>query len=109
MWPSIFYALTAILCASCLAGSISAVLTARAERDSVLRNLRLCESQIKLQRDSLEDLRIVVEGIAQSQKMQRVRRATTHAVGSSGEPDAKSDPEAWRAWKNSQLRTGVVN
>jgi len=109
MWLSFFYALTAIICLSCLAGTISGVLIARAERASLQRKVLLCESQIKLLRDSQEDLRLVVEGIAQSQKMQRVRRATTHALGSSGEPDAKSDPEAWRAWKNSQLRTGVVN
>lgn len=109
MWTSIFFASTAILCGVCLIGSISAVLTAKAERELLLKRLRLCESQALSATNSIDELREIVAGVVNSQKMQRVRRATTHALGSSGEPDPKADPEAWRAWKNSQLRTGVVN
>jgi hypothetical protein len=101
--------LIAILCAGCLIGSISAVLTARAERELLLKRLHSCESQLKLNASYVDELREVVESMAQSQKMSRVRKATTHATGSRGEPDAKTDPEAWRAWMNSKLRTGVVN
>jgi hypothetical protein len=110
VWSTIFSALIAILCAGCLIGSISAVLTARAERDSLLRRLHLCESQAKSAVSSVDELREITETIAQQQKMSRVRKASVHALkGSSGEPDAKVDPEAWRAWMNSKLRTGVVN
>jgi hypothetical protein len=44
--------------------------------------------------------------LANKLKMTKVRNAITH-VGrdNGGEPDAKSDPEAWRAWMNTQLRT----
>ena len=48
--------------------------------------------------------------LANRVKMTRVRNAVTHAErDKGGEPDAKSDPEAWRAWKNAQLRAGVFN
>ena len=109
MWTSIFSVLIAILCAGCLIGSISAVLTARAERESLLRRLHLCESQAKSAVNSVDELREIAETIAQQQKMSRVRKASTHATGSRGEPDPKADPEAWRAWMNSKLRTGVMN
>jgi hypothetical protein len=48
--------------------------------------------------------------LANKLKMTKVRNAITH-IGrdNDGEPDAKSDPEAWRAWKNSQLRAGIYN
>jgi hypothetical protein len=109
VWHTIFSALIAILCVSCLIGSISAVLTARAERELLLKRLHSCESQLKLNAFSVEELREITESVAQAQKMARVRKATMHAKGSHGEPDAKADPEAWRAWMNSKLRTGVVN
>ena len=48
--------------------------------------------------------------VANRVKMTRVRNAVDHGVrDKGGEPDAKSDPEAWRAWKNAQLRAGVYN
>lgn len=109
MWSSFFFALTAILCCACLIGSISAVLTARAERDSLHKRLHYCESQLKLNTSSVDELREITETVAQQQKMQRVRKASVHALKPSGEPDPKADPEAWRAWMNSKLRTGVVN
>lgn len=108
-WIAFFCVLSAILCGLCLAAACFVALTARHERESLLRKLRSCESQNKLFESSLDELREVVQEVANSQKMQRVRRATKHATGSHGEPDAKADPEAWRAWMNSKLRTGVVN
>lgn len=109
MWTGFFYALSAILCSLCMVATIYVALRAAHERESLLRKLRSCESQTKSCTDSLDELREIVESVAQSQKMQRVRRVTRHAAGSQGEPDAKADPEAWRAWMNSKLRTGVVN
>jgi hypothetical protein len=48
--------------------------------------------------------------LANKLKMTKVRNAINH-IGrdKDGEPDAKSDPEAWRAWKNAQLRAGTFN
>jgi len=109
MWSNIFFALSAIVCALCLLGAVSAALSAKVARALLLRKLHSCESLQSSQADSIEELRTIVEKVAQSQKMARVRRATTHAVGSGSEPDARLDPEAWRAWKNSQLRAGKVN
>jgi hypothetical protein len=110
VWNYIFSVLIAILCLGCLIGSISAVLTAKAERELLLRRLALCESQAKSAVNSVDELREITETVAQQQKMSRVRKASVHALrGSLGEPDPKADPEGWRAWKNSQLRTGVVN
>jgi len=108
MWNLIFSVLSVILCVGCLAGCLSAVLTARAERDSLLRKLRSCESRTTSAELSIDEMRELVAGVINSQKMARVRKASLHAVGSSGEPDPKENPEAWRAWMNTQLRTGKV-
>jgi hypothetical protein len=109
MWTSFFFALTAMLCLLCLTGCIFVAQGVRAERESLQERLRSCESKLKLQSASLEELREIAESMAQSQKMSRVRKATTHALGSSGEPDVRTDPEGWRAWQNRQLRPGVIN
>lgn len=109
MWTVISSALIAGVCFACLTGCIVTVRNAVAERESLLKRLRSCESKVQSNADSVEQLTEMVATIAQQQKMQRVRKATTHATGSSGEPDARSDPEAWRAWKNAQLRSGVFN
>ena len=48
--------------------------------------------------------------VANRVKMTRVRTAATHLErDKGGEPDAKSDPEAWRTWKNAQLRARQFN
>jgi CRP-like cAMP-binding protein len=48
--------------------------------------------------------------LANRVKMQKVRNAITHVErDKGGEPDAKSDPEAWRAWMNAQLRIAPRN
>lgn len=52
----------------------------------------------------LNELADVVSLLANRVKMMKVRNATTHTDrDKGGEPDAKSDPEAWRAWMNAQL------
>jgi hypothetical protein len=66
-------------------------------------------------KDSLEarltELEEALQVVANRVKMSRVRTTALHATekGSRGEPDFRSDPEAWRAWQNRQLKTGVVN
>ena len=48
--------------------------------------------------------------LANRLKMTRVRNAVTHTErDKGGEPDAKLYPEAWRTWKNAQLRAGQFN
>jgi gas vesicle protein len=111
MWLTIFYALTVIASGCFALASLHSALSARAERELLARRLRSVELRTQSAEESLQELTEVVQKMANSQKMQRVRMATTHAtkVSSSGEPDVKSDPEAWRAWQNKQLKTGVVN
>lgn len=104
MWTAIFFASAAGLCLACLAGCIVTVQGAATERASLVRRLRLCESTTQSQQQSIDDLAAIVNSVAQSQKMSRVRKATTHAVGSSGEPDPVREPDRWRAWMNSQIR-----
>jgi len=58
----------------------------------------------------LSELEQTLSLVANRVKMTKVRNAVTHTDrDKGGEPDANSDPEAWRAWKNSQLRAGQYN
>jgi len=58
----------------------------------------------------LSELEQTLSVVANRVKMTKVRNAVTHLErDKNGEPDAKSDPEGWRAWKNQQLRAGVFN
>lgn len=105
MWTAIFFALAVGLCLACLAGCIVTVQNAATERASQVRRLRLCESTTQSLQTSIDDLQAIVNSVAQQQKMSRVRKATTHALGSTGEPDPIREPEQWRAWMNQQIRT----
>ena len=104
MWASIFFASTVGLCFACLIGCIFTVQRARDAQGSLLRRLRSCESTLQLTQQSVEELTAIVNSVAQQQKMSRVRKATTHAIGSSSEPDPIREPEQWRAWMNAQIR-----
>lgn len=111
MWTGFFYALIALACIGSLTGCVVSVRNVQAERESLHRRLRSVESQTRLLDSSQTELREIVQGMAESQKMQRVRRATTHATqkaGSQGEPDPVREPELWRAWKNAQLRVPIA-
>lgn len=109
MWLSIFYALTVILCSLCLIGCIFVAQNATRESESVRRRLRSLELRTESAERSLEEWTQTTTDIVNRVKMMKVRGAANHSSGARGEPDAKSDPEAWRAWKNQQLRTGVIN
>jgi len=76
-----------------------------------VRYARLRASDSESLQQQLRDLSETVEQLANRVKMMKVRNAINHVngPGSRGEPDARLDPEGWRAWKNSQLKTGVVN
>jgi hypothetical protein len=57
----------------------------------------------------LDELEATIGVLANRLKMTKVRNAATHVADTGGEPDPKIDPEAWRAWKNAQLRAGKFN
>jgi hypothetical protein len=110
MWLAIFCALSALWCMVCLTATFLIAKNASAASALLRRNLHSCESSMRSHAASLTELESVVASIAHSIKMTKVRKALTHTDrDKGGEPDAKSDPEAWRAWKNAQLRAGVYN
>ena len=111
MWLTFFYVSIAIVCVICALVSLRSVRFAGHELELQAAQLRSIESRLRSVEDSNNEQLQLVAKVANSQKMQRVRAATEHAtkVGSNGEPDVRSDPEAWRAWQNKQLKTGVVN
>lgn len=58
----------------------------------------------------LDEYEKTLSMLANKLKMTKVRNAITHIDrDNGGEPDARSDPEAWRTWKNAQLRAGQYN
>lgn len=108
MWPVILSALSV-----CIAvGSLAVAFLAARNVDRALSSPHLRSDYSKLQlqslKDSLSEQAEALELLANRVKMQRVRTAATHVRGSprepDGEPDAVTDPEGWRAWKNKQLR-----
>jgi len=78
------------------------------ELRQVLQAFKPWDKQLLEQRLTEAEQTLVL--LANRLKMTKVRNAITHVDrDKGGEPDAKSDPEGWRAWKNAQLRTGVFN
>lgn len=91
--------------------ALASAVTARHERVSLARRMRLIELAHESWQTSQDDMAIELKRMANSKKMQDVRAATEHTSKSkprssviSSEPDAAADPEAWRAWMNSQIR-----
>lgn len=110
MWIAIFSALSAIVCLGCLVGTLFAARNASHAQESLRRRLRSCESTTQSVITSQAEWQEVVANLANQVKMTKVRKALNHTDrDKGGEPDAKSDPEGWRAWKNAQLRAGVYN
>lgn len=110
MWTDFSIVLIVSLCIGSAILAFASAHNAARERESLQRRLRSVESQTRLLDSSQSELREIVQSMAESQKMQRVRRATTHATqkaGSQGEPDPVREPELWRAWKNAQLRVPI--
>lgn len=110
MWTAIFCALSAAIALLSLAVSVFAA--RRAARVAALpqERLRSVESRLGSIEGSIPEMQQTMEVLANRVKMQRVRTAANHVqAGSNGEPDVRSDPEAWRAWKNSQLRIGATH
>lgn len=110
MWLVTFCVLSAIASGLCLLGSLYVARNARRDSESLRKKVLSCESQARSITTSLTEWQEVVAQLANSVKMTKVRKALTHTDrDKGGEPDARSDPEAWRAWKNAQLRAGQFN
>lgn len=113
MWSVIFSVASALTAVLSLVLALWSARTARAALalSQVVRALP--ESQLQSLRDSIAELTQNQLDFANRLKMSKVRAAVRHADKSngsaSGEPDARMDPEAWRAWKNAQLRAGTFN
>ena len=104
MWLVFFSVLSAALSVFCFLAACFAVRAANRVQELPQARLRCVESRTESLVASLNDLQSTMEVLANRVKMQRVRNFAMHAVGSDGEPDPARDPEAWRAWKNKQLR-----
>lgn len=110
MWTVIFNVLTVFALSVSLAAIYLAVRSAGvvSELQQVCRDFRKSAGPLLEQR--VKECEETLSLLANRVKMTRVRNAVTHAErDKNGEPDAKSDPEAWRAWKNAQLRAGQFN
>lgn len=110
MWTVI----SSVLIALSLLGSLLAIYLA-ARNAAAVQELQRAFQGFKrwdgrLLEQRLNECEETLSLVANRVKMTRVRNAVTHAErDKGGEPDARSDPEAWRAWKNAQLRAGVYN
>jgi len=112
MWLATFSALTAITSLCCFLGCLFVARNAAARSASLRKRIDSCESTVQSVTSSLREWQEVVADLANQIKMTKVRKALNHSGNGTrpgGEPDPKVDPEAWRTWKNAQLRAGVFN
>jgi len=109
MWNAIFFAATACLCVLCAAVSLYGARNAYRASESLAARITSTESRVQSIITSHESWQELVTELARSVKMAKVRRGISSNGSTQGEPDAKSDPERWRAWKNAQLRAGEFN
>ena len=106
MWTVILCVSSVALSSLSLAVALFAVQRAKAGAESLPGKLRSLPSRVESLEDSLAETQLALAEVANRVKMQKVRNAANHVKRETGEPDAASDPEAWRAWKNKQLRGG---
>lgn len=110
MWTVTFSVLSVLSCLGSLLAIYLAVRSAALGRALLRRFESFKTLDAKLLDARLLELEQTISLVANRVKMTRVRNNATHAErDKGGEPDARSDPEAWRAWKNAQLRAGVFN
>lgn len=110
MWTVIFGVATAI-CLLCSLGALlfaaRAVRLAMELRQHWQQSATSSGAALSQRMDEAEE---TLKVIANRLKMMKVRGAANHVRRDNGdEPDPRSDPEGWRAWKNSQLRAGQFN
>jgi hypothetical protein len=106
MWSVILCALSVALSLFALVISLYAARTANRLSAWRRANKESRASELQSLRDLIDEQGRALLEVANRVKMQRVRNAANHVRGSQGEPDARTDPDAWRNWKNAQLRNG---
>lgn len=112
MWSVISSVLSVLACFLSIAAVFYSARSVTVSRELLDQSSRLPASRISSLETSLADTQDALQAVANRVKMQRVRNIADHAtgprtkVGSSGEPDAATDPEGWRNWMNAQLRLG---
>lgn len=102
-----FIALSAVLSVASAIKAMSAARSAHRAWASVHRRLASVESQQTSLEISVTKWSEMTAELAASLKMSKIRRGLSipdKKTGFDGEPDAAHDPEAWRSWKNAQLR-----
>lgn len=110
MWTTIALVFIALSVALSVASAIKATLAARSAHRawaSVHRRLASVESAQTSLEISVTKWSEMTAELAASLKMSKIRRGLSipdKKIGFDGEPDAAHDPEAWRTWKNAQLR-----
>lgn len=110
MWTVIFNALTVLSLLASLVATWLGVRNAVAalELRHRFESFKTLDAQSLEQR--LSEYESTLSLLANRLKMTKVRNAVTHVDrDKGGEPDPRLDPEAWRAWKNAQLRAGQYN
>jgi hypothetical protein len=99
-----FSALSVALCIYCAIRAISAAQRAARVSVSVQAKLASCELRIESLLTSRDGMVVALDALAQRVKMQRVRAATDHAIGSKSDmPDPYKDPDGWRAAMNAKI------
>lgn len=110
MWTVTFNVLTVLSLLASLGATFLAVRSAARVLELQLAFQSFRPLDAKLLEQRLSEYEQTLSLLANKLKMTRVRNAVTHTDRDKrGEPDAKSDPEAWRTWKNAQLRAGIYN
>jgi hypothetical protein len=74
MWTAIFYAVIAATCVGCAIACAYAVKTVNQRTESLLRRINSIELQLESQGTSLQSWQTLTEELAQTVKMQRVRK-----------------------------------
>lgn len=106
MWTVFFSVSSAVVCACCLIGTIYAARNAARAQASLRARLRSLESATESTRNSIEQWAQLTTDVANSLKMQKVRRSTRVQNSSdpaTGLPDPHSEPEAWRKAMNLRI------
>lgn len=106
MWSVIFCALSAVISVFASGTAYFAVRHAKAVAASPLAKLHSVQSAVESLENSLSETQATLALVANKVKMQKVRNAAAHVRNADGsEPDPVNEPDAWRAWKNKQLRS----
>jgi predicted negative regulator of RcsB-dependent stress response len=110
MWTAISSVLTVLSLLGSAVAIFWAVRSVAAVQELQRASKDYAPQATELLKARVDELEATTTLLANKLKMTRVRNAITHVRrGETDEPDARLDPEAWRRWKNAQLRAGEFN